>query len=166
MTKERFEKTPWHRLLQVIFIGSFLIAIGLTVGVFIANKPQKYINNDLSSITCISGEYKDNTYPLSKNRLYVNSWSDDLDSSGKIEAKKLCAYNKINIAFDTRYPDPILNNYRLNKVYETISSWEQAFGYSVLYAGGVILVFWFVKRLIFFISFGESIFRKPKKLFD
>lgn len=167
MIKESFQKTAWYRLTQVIFIGLFLIAIGFTILVFTENIPKTYIDDEKSSITCISGDYEGNMYSLRKNSIYTYSWdSKDLSSTGKIDAKKLCAYNKLNITYNTSYPEPLLTNYRLNTVYKTDSSWEQAFGYSILYAGGVILVFWFIKRLVFFIAFGESIFRKPKKLFD
>jgi hypothetical protein len=166
MTKEQFLNTVWYRLLQVIFIGSFIILLIFTIGIFRLNEPEKYIDDTKSSITCISGDYKNNTYSLSKNSLYIDNWSKDLSDYGKDNAKKLCAYNKISITFNSNYPTPILDNYKLNIVYGIRGSWINAIGFSLLYIIFIFIFFWFIKRLIFFIAFGDNILKKPKKLFD
>ena len=164
MTKEQFQKSAWYRLLQVIFIGSFSFAIILTYGIFDANKPQKSISNEKSSITCISGENTGKTYSIGKNGMYLLGSGEFLDSDNET-ARNICAYNKKYVPVADRLPGR-LPNYRIDIAYDTYSSWEEAFGYSTLYALGVIIGFWLIKRLIFFIAFGESIFRKPNKLFD
>lgn len=167
MDKEKFQKSAWYRLLQVIFFLFLFLSLLLSIIIFLGNEPVSFVDNSKSSITCISGDYEGNTYPLDKNGLHIiDNLIDNLDSYSKVNARKLCAYNKINITYNSYYPDPLITNYKLNTVYGTRNSWGKAFGYSFLYIFAVIIFFWFIKRLLFFIIFGDILFKKPKRLFD
>ncbi len=158
MIKEKFQKTSWYRLLQVFFVSLFLLVLSAVIGIFITYKPERYLDNSKSSIICISGKYKDNHYPLDKNSFYIYSWDDEFSESEKIDARKLCAYDKLGITYSSEYSDPQIENYRLNKVYGINNSWSEAFGYSILYVLGVVIGFGLFKRIFFFIAFGENIF--------
>lgn len=106
------------------------------------------------NIVCNDGVAKGNSYILNKNSIFVISGY--LDESDQRDARKLCAYDKINIGYDeTRYPDPVLTNYTYVPLYKTIGSWWDVIKNTFIGLVGVPLVFWLIRGIFYYVALGN-----------
>lgn len=156
------EKRIWFRAIKVVYIIAYILSIFAVFGIGYSDKPYQSYDYDKSYVVCNDGVLKGNSYILNKNSIFVISGS--LDSSAQKDARKLCAYNKINIGFDeSKYPDPIINNYTYVPVYETVGSWWKVVGYIALGLIIVLFSFWLIKGIFYYIVLG-SFKGKPKEI--
>lgn len=159
MIKENFEKTIWHRLLKVLFVFLFLIVVVFILSNGLESRPLgstyyevkcangKIIQADLNPNFKLSGEWVNHgnircsstQLTLEQRRNYLSQPVDLLD---------------IGYTYSLKH-----HKAPTNETMQWILSGIIAFTLLTLFM-------WFIKRLFFYIAFGESMLRKPKKLFD
>ena len=163
MTKENFEKTFWYRLLKVVFIFIFISGL-IGISMFaLSVKPTgpsfyeiecnngKIIKADLSPGFTLTGEWADhgNIRCAGDSLSQINGGRRIDNKPSGLTTLRLYGYT-YSIKNESA---PIKENIYWVLIWALIS---------LLFT----LVLWFVVRLFYYISFGESVFRKPKKLFD
>lgn len=163
MTKESFEKTIWHRLLKVVFLFVF---IGGLIGIAVMAIYARPLGESYYEIKCNNGKII--KADLSPRFTLTGEWADH----GNIR----CAGDILSQANGDRKIEnkPELTTVRLLYGYMSTTKYEQAsvkeiIRWILIWALLNILltfVLWFIVRLFNYISFGQSMFKKPKRLFD
>lgn len=175
MTKENFEKTIWRRLLKVIFVFVFIVGL-----VYISSNGLDMIplGQTYYEVRCTNGKIIESdlkpTFKLASERVdhgNIRCSSTQLSVEQR-KTNTTSGYVPIADRLNNTDISRILNEQDLAYTYSTehkkatAKTWVQWLTTGIIAFVVWILFLWFIKRLFYYIAFGESIFKKPKKLFD
>lgn len=152
MSVEELSQKWWYRLLKVVYIGSYLLALIFIIAVASEAWPTTYTDTYNSLIKCING----NTYTAGVNGISIASDGGFILPSEEIDARKLCEYGIVNDYLGS-YSTPPSKNYEIQTVPVTTGSWKEVLK---IFAIGVVigvLVLEAVRRVFLYVLTGRKI---------
>lgn len=107
--------------IDFLYLVTFFILVSISIGLFIAFKPYKFVDNDKAKVICSKNG---SSFDIGPN--YIYTLTDHLDDFNDKKARKLCEYNIIRDYGDA-YKTPETKNYQFKPVFSTDSGWGDAF---------------------------------------
>lgn len=149
--KKFLEKKFLYRIVKVNYVLAFIFFGFIVFIVGWNSKPEEYIDEDKSHLTCTNGK----KYALNSSKIYLFSSDSELSEYDDERARKVCAYAIVD-DYLNKYKTPESQNYQVTLVNSIRGSWGSAVMWWTLGLGGVYIVLNLIKETLLYVFLGKK----------